>query len=569
MTHNRALMIKSSKSSIRKKLLFAFFIVLAISGIIINIIFVNVIHRTLSAEGLAHDIILNVSRHFTVIGAVVTIAGILIVLLIALFISDKITRPIKKLTEGMLDIGNGKLDIRIDLSGNDEIGQLADGFNLMAAQINDSMRMLKTSKEYTDNIVRSVPSILIVLSNRLNVLSTNTALERLQEQYPGLSISQFTSLLNDEILRNLENGEPSKKEISLIPEGTDVSIIFSATVSGIGDIAGHEDEEKASVLLTITNVTESRKMKEMVLQSRQDWEDTFNTIPDMITIHDKDYNVLLANRAAKEMLKIPAETFRKMNKCYELYHGTQQAPDGCPSCNCLESGEQSTFEIYEPHLGRYVEIRSIPRFGRENELIGLIHIVRDISLRKKIEDEHNKLMIAITKAKMEWEMTFDSVMEYIILIDSELRITRCNKSFAGYVKQPASSVIDNHCYDFFHCSNLQIEDCRNRMGCGRELTAKNELETENGRWLYISHRPIQDEREKLLKSVIIATDITELKHAQKRIKVSENELKKKVNDLEKFYDMAVGREVRMKELKKEIKRLNRKLADYEEIHIAQ
>jgi transcriptional regulator with PAS, ATPase and Fis domain len=105
------------------------------------------------------------------------------------------------------------------------------------------------------------------------------------------------------------------------------------------------------------------------------------------------------------------------------------------------------------------------------------------------------------------------------------------------------------------------------MASSQELVAKSELETETGRWLYISHRPIQDDKEKLLKSVIIATDVTELKYAQQRIKESEKELKMKVDDLEKFYEMAIGRELRMKDLKKEIKRLNRQLGNYEEINI--
>ena len=196
-------------------------------------------------------------------------------------------------------------------------------------------------------------------------------------------------------------------------------------------------------------------------------------------------------------------------------------------------------------------------------MIGLIHIVRDITLRKEIEDEHNNLLIAITKAKIEWEMTFDSVTEYIVLIDKDLKITRCNKSFSTYVGKPVDNIIGHHCYEYFPCSSRQTEDCRLRMVSPQKLQTKRELETDNGRWLYISHRPIQDDNKAHMRTVIIATDVTELKHAQQRIRESEMELKKKVDDLEKFYDMAIGREIRMKELKKEIKKLNKKLDDYE------
>ncbi|MFZ3136293.1 MAG: hypothetical protein WA126_02750 [Thermodesulfovibrionales bacterium] len=41
--------------------------------------------------------------------------------------------------------------------------------------------------------------------------------------------------------------------------------------------------------------------------------------------------------------------------------------------------------------------------------------------------------------------------------------------------------------------------------------------------------------------------------------VREKELKKRVKELEEFYDMAIGRELRMKELKEEIERLKGEL----------
>jgi len=559
----------SERSGVRKKLLIAFSLLLVISGIIINFVFLHVIRTTLSSEGFNTHLIENAIRQFAVIGSSITIAGTLIVLFIALYISDTIMRPINKLIEGMHDIAGGKWNSRVKISGKDEFGQLAEGFNLMAEHIEDSMDNLKAAKEYTDNIVISVPSILTVLSNHSNVLSTNKAFEKLKEQYPQLLLDQFIHPLKDDIYKNLETGETIKKEIVIVPEGSGASLIFSAIISRIGNNGIKDDEEKACILLTITDITERRKMKELVLQSRQDWEDTFDTIPDMITIHDEDFNIILANKAARETLKLPILDFNKINKCYEYYHGTKSAPRGCPSCDCMKTGEPATFEIYEPYLEKYVELRAIVRFNNDHKPIGLIHIVRDISLRKKIEDEHNTLLIAVTKAKMEWEMTFDSAREFIVLIDNELKITRCNKSFSEYVNKPVTSIVGYHCYDFFHCTDPQVEDCSKCMTTSQDLPAKSELETETGRWLYISHRPIQDDKEKLLKSVIIATDVTELKNAQQRIKESDKELKMRVDDLEKFYEMAIGRELRMKELKKEIKRLNKQLGNYEEINIAQ
>ena len=43
-------------------------------------------------------------------------------------------------------------------------------------------------------------------------------------------------------------------------------------------------------------------MEELVFQAKQDWEETFHTITDMVTIHDKDFNIVYANKAAEKML---------------------------------------------------------------------------------------------------------------------------------------------------------------------------------------------------------------------------------------------------------------------------
>lgn len=51
---------------------------------------------------------------------------------------------------------------------------------------------------------------------------------------------------------------------------------------------------------------------------------------------------------------------------------------------------------------------------------------------------------------------------------------------------------------------------------------------------------------------------------RRSLQTREEELKKKVRELEEFYEIAVGRELKMMELKKEIARLNEELEKYKE-----
>ncbi|MFZ4400355.1 MAG: ATP-binding protein [Bacteroidales bacterium] len=140
-------------------------------------------------------------------------------------------------------------------------------------------------------------------------------------------------------------------------------------------------------LLQVQDISEYKRAEEAILQSKNDWEDTFNSITDIITIHDKDFNIISANKAGKEILNLPALENHLKLKCYSYYHGTECPPAECPTCNCALRGLPGAIELFEPHLNRYLEIRAIPRIGPENEIVGLIHIVRDISERKHYDAE--------------------------------------------------------------------------------------------------------------------------------------------------------------------------------------
>src|SRR6202041_4003595 len=52
-------------------------------------------------------------------------------LLISLWVSARITRPLEELAAGAREVASGRWDTVIDLRGRDEIGQLASAFNEM------------------------------------------------------------------------------------------------------------------------------------------------------------------------------------------------------------------------------------------------------------------------------------------------------------------------------------------------------------------------------------------------------------------------------------------------------
>jgi transcriptional regulator with PAS, ATPase and Fis domain len=139
------------------------------------------------------------------------------------------------------------------------------------------------------------------------------------------------------------------------------------------------------------------------------WEDILDNITDMITIHDKNYNIIHANKAAEKLLRLP-HLRNDVAKCFEHYHGESAPPEGCPSCACLKTGRPVTFERFEPYLNKFLEIRAMPQFNTKKELIGVIHVVRDITERKQMEDEITSLKKHLLTGELENEAVFSSVI---------------------------------------------------------------------------------------------------------------------------------------------------------------
>jgi two-component system, NtrC family, nitrogen regulation sensor histidine kinase NtrY len=68
-------------------------------------------------------------------GLLVGLGGIAFGVLIGLWTTERITRPVKRLAEGARAVAGGDLAARVPVTSNDEIGELAESFNRMTEQL--------------------------------------------------------------------------------------------------------------------------------------------------------------------------------------------------------------------------------------------------------------------------------------------------------------------------------------------------------------------------------------------------------------------------------------------------
>ncbi|MEW6714145.1 MAG: ATP-binding protein [Nitrospirota bacterium] len=183
----------------------------------------------------------------------------------------------------------------------------------------------------------------------------------------------------------------------------------SARSLGEGDFSRkvhiYSSDEIGSLAKTFNNMAESLGNRETekqhllgeLTQSEKDWKDTFNSMTDMITIHDKDFSVIRVNKAAEEILALSSPETSSTLQCFKYFHTADYPPDNCPSCACLTTQKPGSHEVFIPSLDKFFEVRSIPRFNGDNELVGVIHVARDVTGQRRLEEQlrHAQKMEAI------------------------------------------------------------------------------------------------------------------------------------------------------------------------------
>ncbi len=138
-----------------------------------------------------------------------------------------------------------------------------------------------------------------------------------------------------------------------------------------------------------------RKMKKLLLQAKENWEESFNTIRDAICIYDDRCNIVRANKAAEQIFGPPLLKFLRQ-RCSTLQ---QEIDDFIAENNPAVWEAGFTEETFHPELNRYFEINSIPQFDENSHLKGIVQVVRDVTENKNSEKEHRMLQEQLIQAQ--------------------------------------------------------------------------------------------------------------------------------------------------------------------------
>ena len=172
-------------------------------------------------------------------------------------------------------------------------------------------------------------------------------------------------------------------------------------------------------------------------------------------------------------------------------------------------------------------------------------------LTKAIVQSHNELSISEKQYRLLFQKSPVGIFHYT----TNLQLTDCNERFVEILQSTREKLIG---LDMKVLKDQSVLPAIQKALSGKDGLYEGFYRATTGLaeiWVSMKTAPIFDSEGKITGGICIVEDITERKKM-------DEELKSKIEELEKFYGMAVGRELKMKELKEELARLKTELEKY-------
>ncbi|RJR36063.1 MAG: response regulator [Deltaproteobacteria bacterium] len=172
---------------------------------------------------------------------------------------------------------------------------------------------------------------------------------------------------------------------------------FIYTKATFIDVSG----KVAGLIGVMTDITERKRAEAALIRAKEEWELTFNSVPHLIAILDPQHRIIRINQTMAAKLGIaPEEAVGR--KCHELVHKTNFPHQLCPHAQVLADSREHTEEILEENLGGYFLVNASPLRNGQGNLLGSVHIARDITEHKQAQEAKQKLEAQLRQAqKME------------------------------------------------------------------------------------------------------------------------------------------------------------------------
>ena len=129
--------------------------------------------------------------------------------------------------------------------------------------------------------------------------------------------------------------------------------------------------------------------------------------------------------------------------------------------------------------------------------------------------ERQRMQEEIQNAAKEWQATFDSVQDLVMILDGEFKVSRVNAACLYFFNLPPEKVVKDYCYTLMHGTSKPVETCPLAKMLKTKRHEEVELYDETRKaWFHVSVDPILDDKGEITRVVHTVKDITERRGAE-------------------------------------------------------
>ncbi len=264
------------------------------------------------------------------------------------------------------------------------------------------------------------------------------------------------------------------------------------------------------------------KQEEESLEARE--SSTFDAIADFVSIHDKDYKLVRVNKALADSFgKRPEELVGRY--CYEVFHETGQPWPNCPHTKAMQMKQSVTEEVIDPHMGCPLLVSVSPLFDKDGQLIGGVHIAKDITRRKQGEE-------ALRSASLYARSLIEASLDPLVTISLDGKITDVNRATEAITGILRERLIGDDFANYFTEPEKAKEGYQKVLAEGLVRDYPLAIRHTSGKTTDVLYNATvyKNEAEEIQGVLAAARDITERKRADEEIRKLNQELEQRVID---------------------------------------
>lgn len=182
------------------------------------------------------------------------------------------------------------------------------------------------------------------------------------------------------------------------------------------------------------DITERQEMHARLQAAADEWQVTFDSVHDPIMLLDTNYRIRRANAATAALLELPMGRILG-SSCHILMHGTHAPMAGCPSARVFQTQRHEVEEIFHAGKGLWLLVSADPIRDAAGNVTDIIHMVKDITGRKRMEEELRSRLAEIENLKRQLEQDNLSLRAEVKLLTEHSEIVHTSGAMQRVLAQ--------------------------------------------------------------------------------------------------------------------------------------